>query len=212
MCAGNTIKKCRIITFNGSPGSGKTSVINKWRSLSSGWEVVSAGDRFRKMAACNNMSTIEYSSYAEKYPEVDRDIDNYIANFYKSESPEKKFLVDSRTAWSFIPEAFKVHLVIDIDVAAKRIYEQQRSTEKYNSLEDAVRDLKARSESENKRYFEKYNIDSNRYDNYNLVIDTEHAVQKEICELIADCLKLYEEGTAFPSAVWSKKSSEWRCE
>ena len=112
-------------------------------------------------------------------------------------------------AWHFVPGSFKLHLLVDIEVAAKRIMDENRGTEKYPTLADAVEKIKARKTSENKRYTEKYNVNPDDLANYDLVVDTTYATPEEICDLIETHLNNWKNGESF-GKTWTKKSGEWK--
>ena len=89
---------------------------------------------------------------------------------------------------------------------------------KYHDLkdvDDAEFDDLLRSAVEEKIYsdivvffLEKYNVNPDDLNNYDLVVDTTYATPDEICELISKYLELWKEGKAFDT-VWTKKSGEW---
>jgi len=88
-------------------------------------------------------------------------------------------VVDSRTAFHWVPESFKVYLDIDPDVAIRRIMQdlavnadRQKSEEAYKDLEEAKDRMVTRYASENKRYQDLYQLDPSLHENYDLVIDT----------------------------------------
>ena len=157
----------KIITVTGDLGSGKSTVsnilINRLK-----YNFIYTGKIQREIADKYKMTTLELNQYAETHPEIDEEID---ATF-KSLNESTDLVVDSRLAWFFIPESFKVYLKTDITVAANRILNDSvRKNEKYASNDEAVRDLTARKASENKRYMELYGANCSDLSNYNLVID-----------------------------------------
>jgi cytidylate kinase len=88
-------------------------------------------------------------------------------------------VVDSRTAFHWVPGSFKVYLDIDPDVAIRRIMQdlavnvdRQKSEEAYKDLEEAKERMVTRYDSENKRYQDLYQLDPSQHTNYDLVIDT----------------------------------------
>ena len=158
----------KIITITGDLGSGKSTVSNILRERLS-YDYVYTGRIQREIADRYGMTTLQLNRYAETHPEIDEEID---ATF-KSLNHLADLIVDSRLAWFFIPESYKVYLKTDITVAANRISsDHHRRSEKYASAEEAIQYLIARKESENKRYMDLYGTDCANLSNFNLIIDT----------------------------------------
>ncbi len=192
------------IAISGDLGSGK-STIGKLFEEKYGYKFHSGGSIFRSLAAKYNMTPAEFSKYSEIHPEVDEEIDGELVKISKLDDV---MVIDSRMAWHFVEGSFKLHLLVDTEVAAKRIMNENRGSEKYATLEDAIDKIKKRKASENKRYSEKYNVDPDNLSNYDLVVDTTYATPEEICDLISKYLELWKEGKSF-NPVWTKKSGVW---
>ena len=193
------------IAISGDLGSGKSTIGRLFESRL-GLKFHSGGSIFRSLATKYNMTPAEFSKYSEIHPEVDEEIDGELV---KISANDEDMAIDSRMAWHFVPESFKLHLLVDIEVAAKRIMDENRGTEKYPTLADAVEKIKARKASENKRYTEKYNVDPDALTNYDLVVDTTYATPDEICDLIETHLNNWKNGESF-GKTWTKKSGEWK--
>jgi len=193
------------IAISGDLGSGKSTIGRLFESRL-GLKFHSGGSIFRSLATKYNMTPAEFSKYSEIHPEVDEEIDGELVKISKN---DEDMAIDSRMAWHFVPESFKLHLLVDIEVAAKRIMDENRGTEKYPTLADAVEKIKARKTSENKRYTEKYNVNPDDLTNYDLVVDTTYATPEEICDLIETHLNNWKNGESF-SKTWTKKSGEWK--
>ncbi|MCM1722369.1 (d)CMP kinase [Bacteroides ovatus] len=173
------------ITITGDLGSGKSAVA-KILSGKLNMEIISTGAIQREIAMKYGMTTLELNKYAENHPEIDEMIDNAIRNIGKQ---EKYYIIDSRLAWFFIPNSFKIYLQVDVDIAADRIKGDKRDTEKYDSHEKAVNDIKARKKSENQRYLGLYGADCSNLDNFDLIIDTSKSTPEEIADLIISIYK-----------------------
>jgi len=193
------------IAISGDLGSGKSTIGRLFESRL-GLKFHSGGSIFRSLATKYNMTPAEFSKYSEIHPEVDEEIDGELVKISKN---DEDMAIDSRMAWHFVPESFKLHLLVDIEVAAKRIMDENRGTEKYPTLADAVEKIKARKTSENKRYTEKYNVNPDDLTNYDLVVDTTYATPEEICDLIETHLNNWKNGESFDK-TWTKKSGEWK--
>jgi hypothetical protein len=106
-----------------------------------------------------------------------------------SASPDD-IVIDSRMAWHFVKDTYKVFLTSDSTVAAKRVVgDDGRTSEKYSDIEDAKLQLKARKSSENYRYERKYGVDCRNLRNYDIVVDTTSAPPAYIADLIMSGFK-----------------------
>jgi len=169
-----------IITLTGDLGSGK-STVSKILTERLNYDYIYTGKIQREIANRYQMSTLELNQYAETHPEIDEEID---ATF-KALNDSTHLIVDSRLAWFFIPDSFKVYLTCDLMVAANRISnDRQRKNEQYISQEEAVQNIIARKESENKRYMELYGADCSDLSNFNLTIDTSFVTPEEVADKI----------------------------
>ena len=179
--------RAKIITITGDLGSGK-STVSKMLCERLKYDYIYTGKIQREIASRYNMTTLELNQYAETHPEIDEEID---ATF-KSLNDSTDLIVDSRLAWFFIPESFKIYLKTDLVVSAKRIsLDNQRENEKYSSREEAVNNILARKESENKRYMELYGADCSNLNNFNLIIDTSYITPEEVADRIIDGYKAW---------------------
>jgi cytidylate kinase len=172
--------KTKIITITGDLGSGK-STVSRLLCERLNYDFVYTGKIQREIADRYLMTTLELNQYAETHPEIDEEID---ATF-KSLNNSTDLIVDSRLAWFFIPKSFKVFLKTDVIVSAKRITgDHQRGSEKYASVEEAVNNIIARKESENKRYMELYGANCSDLSNFDLVIDTSFITPEDVADRI----------------------------
>jgi len=170
----------KIITITGDLGSGK-STVSAILCRRLGYEYINTGKIQREIANRYGMTTVELNHYSETHPEIDAEIDTT----FKSLNKESELIIDSRLAWYFIPDSFKVFLTVDLDIAAKRIVNDLlRTSEKYVTIEEAKKKLTERKSSENKRYMELYGIDCSILSNFNLVLNTSLLQPDEVAELI----------------------------
>ena len=177
----------KIITLTGDLGSGKSSV-SKILIERLNYDYIHTGKIQREIADKYNMTTLELNKYAETHPEIDEEIDST----FKSLNDSTDLIVDSRLAWFFIPKSFKVFLKTDVEVSARRILnDPKRGNEKYSSMEEAVNNINARKESENRRYMELYGADCSDLSNFDLVIDTSLNTPEEDANTILDEYNLW---------------------
>ncbi|MGB0949124.1 MAG: cytidylate kinase family protein, partial [Marinirhabdus sp.] len=165
------------IAVSGELGSGKT-VLSKKLSEVFGYEIISIGKIQRERGREMGMSTLQFNKYIEQHPEQDVYLDTIIADYGKTAN---RYIFDSRLAWHFAPNSFKVHLLVNTDIATKRIFNDSgRVSEKYKNVQTAKTGLIARKNSERSRFLKQYGVDINDFKNYDLVIDTGHATPKTI--------------------------------
>ncbi|MEM6268594.1 MAG: (d)CMP kinase [Bacteroidota bacterium] len=169
------------ITITGDLGSGK-SVTSKFLSQALSYEIYSAGKVQREIAARYGMTTLELNQYAETHPEIDEEIDSVFVQL--NERPEG-LIVDSRMAWFFMPDSFKIYLTVPPRISAERIMgDASRNKEKYRDLDHAIRDITARKASENRRFLEIYQADCANHANFDLVVNTSEIAPKEVGQQI----------------------------
>ena len=166
--------KKKIVVIAGSSGSGKSST-SDLVAKELGYQRFSAGDFFRKIGIDLGLSLNELSLKAETDSEIDKRTDEEIKKLgYRSE-----IVIDSRTAFHFIPEAFKVYLDLPLEIAKERILNNlqendlRKQSENSATAGEIYEKIVNRLESEKKRYKELYGIDYTDKSKYNLVIDTE---------------------------------------
>ncbi|MDZ4820957.1 MAG: cytidylate kinase family protein, partial [Planctomycetota bacterium] len=157
-----------ILTVSGLIGSGKTSVCRELSALT-GWRVISAGTILRRMAEARGLSVIELNEIAKTDESIDKLIDDQLISLRASREP---LIVDSRLAWHFIPNSYKIHLVVDTSIAAERVFRAQRSDESYATPGDAYAANAQRQTIENERFKQYYGIDCEDWRNYDLILDS----------------------------------------
>ena len=153
-----------IVTIGGSIASGKTTLAKKI-SEKFNLKHISAGIVMREMAKDRGMSLVEFSKYAEKHPEIDKEIDEC----QKKLSKEGNCVVDGRLSAYFIKSDLKVWLTAPLEVRAKRAM----SRDNFISINEAIEKIKQRESSEKKRYKDFYKINLDDMKIYDLIINTE---------------------------------------
>ena len=166
------------ISLAGDLGSGKSTVSDILIERL-GAEYYSTGAIVRSIAEKHGMSVVELNVYMETHPEIDREIDDGLKSLSRV---DKLLVIDSRMAWHFTEGTFKVYLSVDAETSALRIMNANRTGEHAATLEETVRETKARRESEKKRYREQYGVDIKDLMNYSLIIDTSDATPEEVAE------------------------------
>ncbi len=166
------MEKPTVITVTGLPGSGKSSTA-KHVAGTLAYKHFSSGDLFRKIAAGRGLSVSALNLTAEEQREIDYEVDRLLQNMAKT---ERDIVIDSRLAFHWMPDSFKVFLKIDPKTAAERtfshIQSEGRVSEAGSSLEEVKKDIETRVQSERKRYRALYDIDYTDESQFDLVIDT----------------------------------------
>lgn len=177
-----------IIAISGKAGSGKSTIaqlLAKKLSL----EHHSVGDLMRQMAKEKNISLLELGRLAEKDQSIDKKLDRKQIGLRKKDN----FVIDSRLAAFFIPNAdFKIFLECEDKVRAERILKDNRTVEKSGNINEMIKKIKKREESERKRYKEYYNLDYYNKELYNHVIDTTNlGVDDTLTKILGIIRKVY---------------------
>lgn len=182
------------ITLTGNLGSGK-STISKIMSEKYGYEIYSTGKVIREFADERGLSVLEMNQLMSK----DNSFDHLIDERTKQVSIERKddLFFDSRLAWYFAVDTFKVFLSVDIDEAARRVFNDDRgATETYASQADAKAQLIERARTEDTRYKDIYGINYFKISNYNLILDSTYTKPELLAEVILSEKRDYEEAVA----------------
>lgn len=172
-----------IITITGKPCSGKGTVAKEF-CKEYNFEYVCTGDMFREHAkklGYDNILTFQEEDPRVK--EVDKIVDNTIEELGRTKI-NNNIVIDSRLAWHFIPNSFKVFIDVNPTVAGQRLLQANRETEKTTSLDDAIKKLETRWQVENDRYWELYKTNNLNPNNYDFIIDSSNLTPKQIMKKI----------------------------
>jgi cytidylate kinase len=177
--------KKHIITIAGRPGSGKSTTA-KAVAAKLGFRHFSSGELFRSAGKEKGLDVLQANLSSEQNKELDDLVDSRLQEIGQTED---EMVIDSRTAWHWIPDSFKVFLDLDLLTAAQRIAGKNDQTRE--GSEDTNQDpaeyakvLQSRLESESRRYKALYDIDPYIMDNYDLVIDTAKHDIEEVVDLV----------------------------
>jgi cytidylate kinase len=165
--------KKHIITIAGRPGSGKSTTAKSAAQIL-GFRHFSSGDLFRALGKERGVDVLQ----ANMAPGVTEELDHLVDTKLREMGEKDDHLViDSRTAWHWIPVSYKVFLDLDINVAAKRILKEISESRMFSENihkhpSKYAQMLQNRLDIETARYKKIYNIDPYDMDNYDLVVDT----------------------------------------
>jgi len=174
-----------LITIAGSLGAGKSSTA-KAVAKALGYQHFSSGDLFRTIAAERGESVEATNISAEIQKDIDQQVDERLKEMGKKGN---KLVIDSRLAWYWMPDSFKVFLHLDTESAAKRIFQdvlkKSRVSEDASSLEDVRASIERRFASEQKRYMSLYNVNPTDPKNFDLIIDTkENSLERVAAQVL----------------------------
>ena len=177
------------ITITGDLGSGKSSVSKSLCKMLN-YKYFSTGGIQRQIGKENGMNTLELNYFSEKNLDIDKYIDDFLIRL---NDEEDSFVIDSRMAWHFIRNSFKIYLTVNPIVAAERVIaDNQRDSEPIvEDIYEKSLNLLERRAAEDKRFKSIYGVDCGNLDNYDLVVDTTNSSVEEISKLI------FEQFTAF---------------
>ncbi len=181
--------KKEIIAITGTLGSGKSSTADLV-AKDLGFKRFSSGDFMRKIALEMGISLNELNIIAQNDPSVDEKIDEEVRKAGKME----KIVIDSRLAFHWIPNSFKVYLDLPPEIAKDRILNNlkenalRKQSEDSSTSEQIYEKIISRLESEKKRYKELYGVNHTDKNNYDLVIDTN---KNNLEQVVAIILKEY---------------------
>jgi cytidylate kinase len=176
----------QIIVISGDLGSGKTSVA-KLLSTRLAIDHISVGMMYRKVAKEMGMNSLEFNLHAETNHNIDRYFDSVLLSLID----DKDYIVESRTAWHQLKGSVKVYLKVDPDIGAERVRRDmnRQNDPIYESHEHAITRLRARKESENRRYLASYGIDVDDLKYYDVVIDTSNLTVEQIVHQLLSIAK-----------------------
>lgn len=182
------MKKKKIIAITGNIAGGKSKVVDAIAKKLN-MDTYSASKSFRELARVHNMDITTFNEYIEKNPEIDSKIDNAMIEYLQNHD---NLVMDSRLAWFFEKDAFKVFVTVDLEVAAKRLVLDsinRNIEDKYNTIDEAKIAIIKRQNYEKDRYKKEYGIDILDYSNYDLVVDSTNLSVDEITKIIIEKYK-----------------------
>ncbi|MDP1833799.1 MAG: AAA family ATPase [Candidatus Moranbacteria bacterium] len=181
------VKNRLIVSFNGQEGSGK-STIAALVAEKMGIPRYYMGQLFRDMAKEHGLTLPEFRKICDQDPSFDKKVDDYVTAL-----PDKheSFVIESRTAWHFIPQSIKIYLQVEPEAAAERIFKgldgkNNRGNEdtNLNTAENIRKSIIKRRLEDNERYFALYGIRQDEIKNYDFIIDTTNLTIAEVFEKV----------------------------
>ena len=178
------------ITITGRLGSGKSTVA-KLIAAKHDYTYYSTGTIMRELAAEAGLSICDYNKRIADDPTEDRKIDDRTREVAIARRDEK-MVFDSRMAWFFAPDTFKVYVTVDPAVAAARVNIDPRPGEPNSEIE-IYHELEERSKVEQARFIKFYGEGADYYNqkNYNLIIDSTTRTADEVADAIWAAFEAY---------------------
>ena len=173
-----------ILVIGGPPGSGKTTLAQRWAEIH-GYALVSAGTKFRLMAKARGVTLEAFGRAAEKDPSVDRAVDRAMLDEIRAKQVAgANVVVDGRIqAYLLTREripCLKVLIDAPLEVRARRIARREKK-----GVAEAKQEIVDREESERIRYKTIYGIDLRDTSVFDFVIDSGEKTPDEIVAMIA---------------------------
>ncbi|NTV40858.1 MAG: AAA family ATPase [Candidatus Moranbacteria bacterium] len=172
-----------VVSFNGQEGSGK-STIAKMVAEKLKCPRYYMGQMFRDMAKEKGLDLVEFRKICDNNPDFDKSVDDYVIKLSKEQT---NFVIESRTAWHFIPDSLKIYLKVEPAVAAQRILrsilsEKSRSNEDsgLDTAENIKKSILKRRKEDSERYFSLYGIHQDYEENYDFIMDTTELTVEEV--------------------------------
>lgn len=184
-----------IISFNGDHGAGKSTIAKKIASTID-FDYYCTGAIFRELARERGLTLIELLKLGEKDKTIDNEVDDRTVLLAKEKDD---FVIDSRLAWYFIPQSFKIFLKVDEKEAARRMFEHKKNDagknrenedKKIETVEDVLLSNRRRKETDRKRYKMYYGVDIWNEDNYDFVVDTTGLDIEKVFNEVLEVIKM----------------------
>lgn len=184
------------ISLAGDLGSGK-STVSAILTERLGATYYSTGAICRAIAASHGMTIVEMNKYMETHPEIDHEIDDGLRAL---SDRNENMIIDSRMAWHFVRDTFRVYMTTELEESAKRILRANRAGDHAESLEAMTEEIRARKASERLRYREQYGVDCKDLSNYDLVVDSTYASPEAVAERILSAFAAWQRDKSRPIA------------
>ncbi len=166
-----------IITVTGKPCCGKSTVC-KLLCEKYNFEYISTGNMFRELSKQNGQDILSFQKN-DNIKSIDKLIDDKIALIGETRLNDD-IIIESRLAWHFIPNSFKVFIDVSLDTAGERLLSSSRDTEQASNLSEAMELLCERWNLENDRYLDLYGVNNLEPSQYDFVISSDTLTPEEV--------------------------------
>lgn len=178
------MKRLDVISITGDLASGQ-STVSKMLAEDLDFHLYRNGAYFRQLAVEMGMSVTEFGEYVEKHPDIDKEIEKSATEYAKT---HENIVIDAKMGWYAVPESFKVYLKVDIDIAAKRAFNDpnRKRSENLPTLEAQKEDMIKRTNNDINRYHNLYGVYKNDMSHYDFVLDTGNLTPEEVLNKIKE--------------------------
>lgn len=179
-----------IITISGLPGSGKSTVARRLAQALD-WPSYGMGQLWRDLARERGLTLPELQRQAEADPALDRSVDDKV----RSLAQQDNVIIESRTAYHFVPRSFKIFLTVDPAEGARRIFNDLQNNSQRNegdnlqSVTDVRQANERRMASDRRRYGQYYGIDVFDTSQFDFVLDTTDKTAEQVFALVNEAVK-----------------------
>jgi cytidylate kinase len=173
------------ITVSGLPGSGTTSLARTIASRKN-FQIISAGEVFRRMASEKSMDLAEFGKLAREDPSFDRLIDERQRDIALANDD---IVVEGRLSGWFVEDAdLKIWLCASLECRVERILERDLVANSRTAF-DLTRE---REECEAQRYLTYYDINIDDLSPYDIIINSESFGVEELATIVETAISLIE--------------------
>lgn len=177
-----------VIAISGKPGAGKTTYAREVACFFN-LKHVSSGELFRQLAEGRGLSLLELHKLAEKDFEIDRMVDERALN----EAKKGNVVIEGHlAAWILEDIAdLKIFFTAPLEVRVVRVAKRDGL-----SYEEALRELKAREESNKVRAKQIYGFDLDDLSIFDVIFNTARLSREVILETLKTLISKFREQQA----------------
>lgn len=165
-----------VVAVSGQVASGKTTIA-RMLAEKLGYRFVSSGELFRSIAVERGVDLVKLHEIAERDYSIDRAVDQRSIE----EARKGNVVIEGHlAAWIVKDYAdVKIYLKAGLEARARRLAAREGK-----GVDESLREIKIREESNRRRYMAIYSIDINDLSIFDLVIDTTHIGIDEVFTIV----------------------------
>ena len=168
-----------IITVTGNPGSGKSTVVQLLKNTLK-YETFYVGMFFKSVAKERSLTVPELCQSSDA-----NELQGIIIDKFRAISTMANAIVDSRTAWIFIPGSFKIYLQASYPISAERLINDGNRPEYANlNKSSVIEKLSAEHNSEVAYFSDRFNVKYDSPENFDLFLSSDCLTPKQVHDQI----------------------------